>query len=1130
MLNIIIWGMKIKFILSIFILILYKISYCNPPDLNFSHLTTEDGLSNNTVHCVFQDSRGFLWFGTDDGLNMFDGYGFTTFYNNINDSGSIAGNAIFKVKEDSRGQLWIATNNGIDIYNRDLMYFEHIPFIQDNNTLLYQDYVRDIVEEDNRDIIVITGSDIFIYDTANSGFVRYLDNIEEYSDFQKEGLRAYLKDKNNRIWIGSNAFGLFAYDLNNKKIVASPVSGGLFKITDKVFTIIENVNGDIWLGTDNGVYVIKSDLSGMNVFRTGSDNKSISSNNIISMFIDRKERIWIGTDGGGLNLYDDKNNSFTCCKADEYNNFSLNNNSVRSICEDRQGILWLGTYQGGINYTLLHISKQIMHYKNEPGNPNSLIYDAVSAIYEDRKGNIWIGTDGGGLDYFNSETKVYRHYVYKQGVKNSINGNSILTVAEDKSGNIYIGGYLNGINIIDPKTGRITGYKHNPADTNSLGDNDVRDICIDKNNKIWIATNGGGLDRFDPESKTFTHHKQGGANSIVSNWCLKIFEDSYGYLWIGTYDGLSIFDPRGNHFRNLVKTNNPGSLSNDWIYCFAEDSLSNIWIGTVKGLNYYDRNSGGFTLFTKADGLPNDVINGILIDGRKNLWLSTNKGISRFDPVSGNIKNYDISDGLQGAQFIHGSYFMNKQGKMYFGGLNGYNCFYPDSIKDNIYEPAVYITNLLINFKEVPVNKEGSPLSRSVTETSKVKFTYKQSVITFRYTALNYINSEKNQYAYQLEGFDKDWNFVGTRREVTFTNLDPGPYIFRVKASNNDGVWNKEGTSISIIILPPWWKTLVFRMFAILFILALVTVIYLYRVKELKKQKIYLEKLVRERTKEIEEKNAILIRQTDELNETNALLEERQQQIEEQTEKLETQKEKLEDANIHLSELNSTKDKFFSIIAHDLKNPFNTILGFSELLNTKYKKLTEEKKLKYSEVIYNSSKNIYNLLENLLQWARTQTDKIAFEPVVFNFKELIDQNIILLKENLTDKKITVSPNIEEQCNVYADRNMINTVIRNILTNAIKFTNINGEILINSLEKDGVIEVSIKDNGIGMSEEETRKLFRVDVNFSRSGTGGETGTGLGLILCKEFIEKNGGTIWVESKPYKGSKFLFTIPTA
>jgi len=550
----------------------------------------------------------------------------------------------------------------------------------------------------------------------------------------------------------------------------------------------------------------------------------------------------------------------------------------------------------------------------------------------------------------------------------------------------------------------------------------------------------------------------------------------------------------------------------------------------VQQKDYFDRNTQSFTVFTIADGLPNDVFNGILIDNKNNLWLSTNKGITRFNHVSKTIKNLDLLDGLQGNQFIHGSYFMSSSGKMYFGGLNGYNSFYPDDIQDNKFEPPVYITDLLIYFKEVQINEEGSPLTKSITETDKIVLTHKQSVITFRYTALNYLNSEKNQYAYQLEGFDKEWNHVGSRREVTFTNLDPGSYLFRVKASNNDGIWNEEGRSIAITIRPPWWQTLVFKIAALLFVLALLAGFYFYRVSQLNKQKIDLEKLVKERTGEIEEKNRMLTKQAAELNETNTLLEERQLKIEEQTEELMTQKENLEEVNAHLKELNSTKDKFFSIIAHDLKNPFNTILGFSELLNMKYNRLSEEKKLRYLEVIFSSSKNIYNLLENLLQWARTQTDKIAFEPIVFSLKQLVEQNLNLLKENITTKKINIEHKIEDSCDVYADRNMINTVIRNLLTNAIKFTHSGGDIAINSLRKDGHIEISIKDSGIGMSAEEIKNIFRVDANFSRSGTDGETGTGLGLILCKEFIVKNGGTIWVESTPGQGSIFSFTIPAS
>ena len=489
-----------------------------------------------------------------------------------------------------------------------------------------------------------------------------------------------------------------------------------------------------------------------------------------------------------------------------------------------------------------------------------------------------------------------------------------------------------------------------------------------------------------------------------------------------------------------------------------------------------------------------------------------------------------MPDGLQGNQFIHGSYFKNKLGIMYFGGINGLNIFHPDSIQMNQFKPPVFLTDLLIFYKEVPINEEGSPLTQSITETEKITVTHKQSLITIKYTALNYICTEKNLYAYKLEGFDKDWNYVDSRREATFTNLNPGTYVFRVKASNNDGIWNEEGTSLKIVVLPPWWKTLVFKLSVVLFILVSTVSFYLYRIDRLKKQKVYLEKLVKKRTMEIEEKNAILTKQANELNETNTLLEERQQQIEEQTEKLEVKKEELESANIHLNELNSTKDKFFSIIAHDLKNPFNTIMGFAELLIMKFNKLSEEKKYKYSEVIYRSSKNIYDLLENLLQWSRTQTNKIAFEPSDFDIENLVQQNIALLNENIESKNISVKLGHSEKVSIYADRNMINTVIRNLLTNAIKFTDKGGQIIIDYKNKNGDVEFSIRDTGIGMTEKEISQIFRVDTNISKTGTDGETGTGLGLILCKEFIKKNGGSIWVESKSGEGSKFSFTVPAS
>ncbi len=665
------------------------------------------------------------------------------------------------------------------------MAFNHIPF--EKVVSSDQRYVRDIIEDEKGNIIVVTALDILIYDTLKRSLVSFLNNIEEYNVLKKEGIRTYLKDRNNRIWIGSISFGLFAYDNTGKKLISSPSYREKIDISDKIFCIIENINGDIWIGTDNGIYIINSDLSEVNVIRTQKNQKGISSNNIIEIFTDSRERIWIGTDGGGLNLYDSKTSTFSVFEHNEFNNTSISNNSIRSIYEDKQGIIWLGTYQGGVSYAQLDRKKQFILIKNEAGNTNSLIYNAVGAVYEDKKGNLWIGTDGGGLDYYNTVSGKFKHYLYDPENPNSISGKSILTISEDKKG------------------------------------------------KIWIATNGGGLNKYTPETDDFIHYQSGGENSLISNWCLKIFEDSYGYLWIGTYAGLCITDLKNNLFYNYKQSDEPGSLCDNWVYSFAEDSIKNMWVGKSNGLNYYDRKSQGFTKIIGSEILPNTTINGILTDNENNLWLSTNKGISKLNPFDLSIRTFLVLDGLQGNQFIHGSYFKNNDGKMYFGGLNGINIFYPDSIQINQFKPPVCITDLLVFYKEVPINEEGSPLTKSITETEKVTLTYKQSLITFRYTALNYISAEKNSYAYKLEGFDKDWNYVGSRREATFTNLNPGTYVFRVKASNNDGVWNEEGTSLKVVVFPPWWKTLIFKLVVVLFVLASVISFYLYRIDRFKK-------------------------------------------------------------------------------------------------------------------------------------------------------------------------------------------------------------------------------------------------------------------------------------------------------
>ncbi len=691
--------------------------------------------------------------------------------------------------------------------------------------------------------------------------------------------------------------------------------------------------------------------------------------------------------------------------------------------------------------------------------------------------------------------------------------------------------------------------------------------------------------------------------------------------------------------------------------------------------------------------MPDNSIVGILEDDHGNLWVSSHNGISKatIDSIHGKLKltfrNYTAQDGLQGKVFNRCAYFKSRTGEMYFGGLNGFNAFHPDSIKDNSCIPLVHITDFLLFNKPVIVGAKSSPLNKHISQTKKLVLNYDQSVFTFRFIALNYIFSEKNQYAYIMEGFEKDWNYVGNKREATYTNLDPGEYTFRVKASNNDGIWNEEGTSIKIIILPPWWKTWWFKLMLasiIIFFLTYALFKFIDKINRLANQTILDERnqlktlinnmpdhifikdiksrfiilnessvkimggknekdfinktdfdfypketadkffkqeqeiintglpLINEESTrningqemffsttkcpiinqkgetiglvgivsditakkiaqlEIEKQSEELKNYNIVLSEANVLLEERQQQIEEQSDELKAtnekliehqarieqqaeelrshsenlkdindllvekqqlilkQSEQLKATNEELSLLNVTKDRFFSIIAHDLRNPFNVVSGFSEILLNKFDKLTPEKIHKFHEMIYTSSTNGNSLLENLLQWSRSQTGRIAFEPSRLNLLATAEETIKLLEGDAARKQISLKQSIDPNLVVNADENMIKTIFRNLISNAIKFTPENGTITLKSQIDDQMVIVSIADTGMGIPAKTISKLFRVDTIVTTKGTLKETGTGLGLLLCKDFVERHNGTIWVKSEENKGSCFYFTIP--
>ncbi|MCK5465011.1 MAG: hypothetical protein KAI95_18420, partial [Bacteroidales bacterium] len=575
--------------------------------------------------------------------------------------------------------------------------------------------------------------------------------------------------------------------------------------------------------------------------------------------------------------------------------------------------------------------------------------------------------------------------------------------------------------------------------------------------------------------------------------------DREKYIWVGTYGGgLNRLDPTTGNFIGYVHDpNNPQSISNNRIRCIFEDLQGTLWVGTDHGLNKMGKETGRFTAYTTKDGLPNNVIYSILPDQQGNFWLSTNRGLSKFNPVDLSFRNYDEEDGLQSNEFNTGAYHLSESGEMFFGGINGFNIFHPDSIRENVFIPPVLITNFKLFNKPVEIGRD-SPLKKSITETTEIILTHRQNFVSFEFAAFNYINAEKNQYKYMLEGVDPDWVDAGNRRFADYPGLQPGKYTFRVLGSNNDGTWNNEGDKILLIIRPPWWRSIPAY---IIYALLLVFIIYGY---------------TRIRTYRLEQLRKML-----------------ENQVEERTREIARQKEEIESQRDSLQELNATKDRLFRIIAHDLKNPMTALMSITQSLTMAYHELEETDREEAILQVDKAAGDLLRLLDNLLQWTTSQTGKMPFNPERFDLSVSANESHSLAVPLARKKKILLESNIPEGSWVKADRNMISTVFRNLLSNAIKFTPERGRVTLelkHFSEEDGpdYYEVTVSDSGIGIPKDRLDQLFRMDNTWTTRGTANESGTGLGLLLCYDFVIRNHGSIRAESETGKGSRFIFTIP--
>jgi len=1041
----------------------------------FQHLTIDDGLSSNRIRCLFRDSKDYLWMGTDIGLDKYDCYSIKSYRHSDTQSGTISNDILNNIYEDRAKNLWFGTYDGLNLYDRSkdkFVVFRNIP--SDKNSI-NSNCITGIVEDRKDNLWIETGGNCLNkWDPKTGKFTRYqFETVRDFLNPRPSKMVAI--DSKGYLWLVSITRGIHRFD---------PVSGEFTKYDDPSIDFGNNCykgllidNHDkLWISSDgNGFFSYDPANNKFEQFGSNGDRKGTNQNIILDILQEDDRYLLLAVDQGGLNRFDKVTKSFEYIMFDQAKSDGLNNNGIWCLYKDREGILWIGTSGGGINYWNPQ-KERFNIFTNNSNNPKSLSYNFVGCFYEDKQGLIWIGTDGGGLNVYDPGTGNFEIFKHEADNPYSISGNVIRGIAEDQDKNMWIGTWDAGLNRYDRKTGRFYHYLPDVKNASSISDKTIYNLIIDYNNILWISLYNHGIDLFDPKKGVIKRFRANPDNpsSISDNNSWFIFEDAEKKMWICTQNGLDLFDSSTDSFKVFHFPDND-------LGAFYRDKSGYIWVGSnTKGLFKCNHDGTILKTYDITNILPNNRIHAITQDNIGNIWISTNYGISRLNTENNSIRNYSKEDGLQGDQFYQQSFLKTRKGEFYFGGYNGFNSFFPDSLKENEFIPPVYITDFQIFNKSVEYGGPGSQFPTQISEAKEIVLNQKQTVFSFSFTAISYIHPKKNQYSYIMEGFEKDLNYTdASRRYVTYTNLDPGEYTFKVKASNNDGVWNGSGVSLRIIILPPWWKTLWFRLIAISTIIIIFASIYIYRVQQLKNQKILLEKKVAIKTAE-------------------------------------------------LKDLNASKDKFFSIIAHDLKNPFSNIIGLSGILKEELKSGDPKMNEECVEMINVSAVQSLKLLENLLEWAKSQTGKSLFNPVPINLREVYNEEFNLLHEMASGKRIDLINSIPDELTITADRNMIKTVLRNLVSNALKFTHKDGKVEVNAISIDKQVEISVSDNGIGMTKENMGKLFRIDANLLTNGTEDEKGTGLGLFLCKEFIEKHGGKIWVESEVGKGSVFKFILP--
>lgn len=1058
--------------------------------LRFEHLTREDGLSENSIQAMVQDQTGFLWIGTVNGLNRYDGSGFKVYVNDADNPHSLSDNWIQALHEDETGMLWIGTaSGGLSRFDPTTERFTRYQSNSSAPQSLHSNSILAVYADSEGMVWAGThGGGLKRLNPQTGQFTSYQHDPDDPYSLSNNWVRVIYEDTRGTLWVGTAEGGLNQLDQETGRFTRyqhdpNDVSS---LSSNSVRSILEDHTGSLWVGTQEGLNRLDQTTGRfMRYTHDANDARGLSHNFVRCLYEDQRGVLYVGTDGGGVNRWDAETGQFTHYKNFLSDPYSLNNNSVWSILEDRSGILWVAT-SGGLN-RFDPSTDRFTRYANDPSDVNSLRNSGIWSVWEDRLDRLWVGTDGGGLSWLDPSTGKFQHYQHDPNDPSSLTNNYVRAILEDRQGRLWVGTDGGGLSWLDRTTGRFQHYQHDPGNPHSLSSNAIRSIYEDRQGALWVGTAGSGLNHFDAKTSQFTRYQHDPNNpySLSNNSIWSVLEDEKGTLWVGTNGGgVNRWDAEtGQFIRYLNDPDDPSSLAGNSVLTMLEDHAGTLWVGAAGGgLNRLNAATGTFTHYHPKDGLPNDVVYGILEDQQHNLWVSTNLGLSRFNPRTEAFQNYDVTNGLPGNEFNSGAYFGSSSGRLYFGGMNGLAAFYPDSLKTNPHVPPVVLTSFRKYNREVA-------LETSITFLPTLELSYEDDMISFEVAALDFRAPKKNQYVYKLDGFNEAWVALGNGDAITFTDLDPGPYTLQVKGSNNDGIWNEAGLALPIYVTPPFWQTWWFRILSIGSMLGVLYGAYRVRLQSVTEQNRMLEQEIRERKRA--------------------------------EDRLETQNAELEAKNAEL-------ERYTYTVSHDLKNPLVTIRGFAGFLRQDIAQGDLERIKVDLEHIENATENMYRLLEDLL--ALSRVGRVINDSKMISLNTLVEEVVTTFFKQHIARGINID--IQEAIPmVWGDRSRLLEVFQNLIGNAIKFIGTGPQLRI---EIGGYVDKQIigaqvvcfvRDNGIGIDPAYAEKIFGL---FERLEPEVD-GTGIGLTLVKQIVEVHGGRIWVESEGKgQGSTFFFTLP--